>query len=86
MRTWWLTMTTTTEVHRHGNRHLGVVRWIETNLTLSHIQMSKRRHASMKKTSCTADMPDVPQLTRVTEKGIGSTFHTLITERYYVRP
>jgi hypothetical protein len=74
------------EVHRHGNHHLGVVRWIETNLTLSHMQMSKRRHASMKKTSSTADMPDVPRLTRVTENGIGTTIHTLVTERYYVRP
>ena len=74
------------EVHRHGNHHLGVVRRIEANLTLSHIQMSKRRHVSMKKTSSTADMPDIPRLTRVTENGIGTTFHTLITERHYVRP
>ena len=73
------------EVHRHGNHHLGVVRWIETNLTLSHIQMSKRRHASMKKTSSTADMPDVPRLTRVTENG-GTTIHPLVTESHYVRP
>jgi hypothetical protein len=74
------------EVHRHGNHHLGVVRWIETNLTLSHMQMSRRRHASVKRTSSTADMPDVPRLTRVTENGIGTTFHTLVTETYYVHP
>jgi len=61
-------------------------RWIETNLTLSDMQMSKCRHASTKKTSSTADMPDVPRLTRVTENGIGTTFHTLVTERHYVRP
>src|SRR5436309_1297777 len=78
--------TTTTEVHRHGNRHLGVVGWIEANLTLSHIQMLKCRHASMKKTSSTAAMLDVPRLTSVMEDGIGTTFHTLVTERYYVPP
>jgi hypothetical protein len=71
------------EVHRHGNHHLGVVRWIETNLTLSHILMPKRRHASMKST---AGLPDVRRLTRVTANGIGTTFHTLVTGRHYVRP
>jgi len=54
-------------------------------LSLSDIQMSKPRHASVKRISSTPDTTDVPQLTRATENGIGTTTLTLL-EILYVRP